>query len=203
MTCRGIALASVAVATFALTACVERPPGTPLGNAAREGDLEAIERLLAAGADINEPSYLADWPPVIHAIHKRQRDALVRLLERGASLEGSIGEKALFMASGYGEPDILDVLLTRGVPLPSDPPTAASLVAAAVGGAWDFDYEWSGCDRHTAVARLLVARDPDLRSAGSLSPTSVAGAKSTLEHRFARLYARFKDCDELLRVVTP
>ena len=201
MTSRIFALTATLV-LLTIPACVARLPGTALGIAALEGDVAAIDRLIGAGANVNEPSYLHDWPPVIHAIHKGQLQAVVLLLERGASLDGAIGEKALLMASSSGDADILGVLLARGVPLPKDGPKAASLVAAAVGGSWDYDSTWSGCERHTAVARMLVARDPDLRTVGSPWPASVARAKSTLEYRVARLYARLKDCDELLRVVS-
>jgi hypothetical protein len=93
------------------------------------------------------------------------------------------------------------VLLSRGVPLPQSVTAAGELIAAAIGGAWDIDYQWSGCDRHTAVAKLLVAQDSDLRVVGILSPTSVARAKSTFKYRIARWYAQRKGCDELLQTV--
>ena len=85
--------------------------------------------------------------------------------------------------------------------MPDSVTAAGELIAAAIGGAWDIDYEWSGCDRHTAVAKLLVARDSDLRVVGILSPTSFARAKSTFQYRVARWQARRKGCDELLRIV--
>jgi ankyrin repeat protein len=182
-------------------ACAQAPPLTPLAAAARTGDLAAIDQLAAAGVDLNEPSGSNNWPPVIHAIHKGQRPALARLVERGASLAGATGPKALFMASGYGDAETVSLLLSRGVPMPDSVPAAAELIAVAIGGAWDIDYQWSGCDRHTAVARLLVARDADLRVVGILSPTSFARARSTLQYRVARWYAQRKGCDELLRIV--
>ena len=192
---------SAALAVLMLVACGPGQPVTPLATAARSGDLSAIDTLVAAGADINEPSGVNGWPPLIHAIHKGQRQALVRLLERGASVEGRVGRTALFMASGYGDAETVSLLLSHGVPVPDDAPSAASLRAVTVGGAWDIDYQWSGCDRHAAVARLLVARDPDLRVVGELSPTSVARARSTFENRVAHWYAHHKGCDELLRIV--
>lgn len=182
-------------------ACGRGSPATPLANAVRAGDLAAIDGLVSAGADVNEPSGVNDWPPVIHAIHKGQRSAMRKLLERGASLDGHVGQTALLMASGYGDAETLAVLLTRGVAMPDSIPAAGELIAAAIGGAWDIDYSWSGCDRHTAVARLLVSRDSDLRVVGILSPTSLARAKSTFKYRVARWYAQRKGCDELLRVV--
>ena len=189
------------LAVVLVVACGTGQPITPLATAARSGDLATIDRLITAGADVNEPSGVNGWPPVMHAIHTGQRQAVARLLDRGASLDGKVGRQALFMATGYGDAETVSVLLSRGVQLPQDASSAGSLIAAAIGGAWDIDYRWSGCDRHTAVAKLLVARDSDLRVVGELSPTSVARARSTFENRVARWYARRKGCDELLRIV--
>jgi hypothetical protein len=204
MSSRPFVIAAILAVLFvAPTGCVQRLPGTALGNAARSGDLSEIDRLVKEGANVNEPSYLKDWPPVIHAISKGQVQALVRLRERGASLAGEIGDKAIFMATGYGDVDALALLLSWGLPLPQDTTAAASLVAVAIGGAWDYDYEWSGCERHTQVVRLLLDRDPNLKNVGGFRPASMARTKSALELRMARLYARMKDCDEMLRIASP
>ena len=45
-------------------------PLTPLAAAARAGDLQEIDRLVAAGADVNARSGVNNWPPLLHAIHK-------------------------------------------------------------------------------------------------------------------------------------
>src|SRR5688572_4006073 len=79
-------------------ACAQGAPPTPLAAAARRGDLADIDRLIATGADVNEPSGRNNWPPLIHAIHKGRRQAVMRLLEHGASLDGNVGRTALFMA---------------------------------------------------------------------------------------------------------
>jgi hypothetical protein len=201
MTARMTARTVTALAVLMLTACAAGRPLTPLATAARDGDITAVDRLVAGGADVNQPSGVNDWPPLVHAVHKGKRQAVVRLLERGASIEGSVGRQALFMASGYGDAETVAILLSHGVQLPPDAPSLATLIAVTIGGAWDIDYQWSGCDRHTAVAKLLVAKDPDVRVVGILSPTSVARARSTFEYRVARWYAQHKGCDELLRVV--
>jgi ankyrin repeat protein len=201
MTGHTLARAMLLLAVLLLGACNQEAPMNPLAVAARNGDLAEIDRLIAAGSNVNEPSGRYDWPPVIHAVHKGKRPALTRLLERGASLEGDVGRQALFMASGYGDAETVALLLSRGAPMPDSVTAAGELIAVAIGGAWDIDYEWSGCDRHTAVAKLLVARDSDLRVVGILSPTSFARAKSTFQYRVARWQARRKGCDELLRIV--
>ena len=80
-----------------------RYPLTPLAKAARTGDIGEIDRLIAAGADVNAGSGVNAWPPLMHAVHKGQISAVARLLERGASVDGDVGREALVMASGYGD----------------------------------------------------------------------------------------------------
>ena len=76
------------------------------------------------------------------------------------------------------------VLLAHGVTPPTD------ILESAVGGAWDIDYRWSGCQRHTAVTRALLDKNPRLRM-----PQSFGG-------RIARAWANLKGCDDLLRLVS-
>ena len=76
---------------------------SPLAAAARAGDLTEIDRLLAAGADINAGSGVNHWPPVIHAVHKGQVKALERLLDRGAVADQPVRDRALNVAQGSGD----------------------------------------------------------------------------------------------------
>ena len=84
---------------------------SPLAAASRAGDVAQIDRLLAAGADINAGSGVNDWPPVIHAIHKHQLAALRHLLDRGASVDGSLRSRALNVARGSGDEDAVVTIL--------------------------------------------------------------------------------------------
>lgn len=195
-----IALGVVGVLVTVL-ACGKGAPATPLAAAAREGSLADIDRLIASGANPNEPSGRADWPPLVHAIHKRQHAAVERLLERGASVAGDAGRTALFMASGYGDARTVKLLMARGVAMPRTAEEAGRLIAAAVGGAWDIDSDWAGCALHTEVVRLLVERDPDFRVVRVLSPRSFARARATVENRIASAYARSRGCEEMLRLL--
>jgi hypothetical protein len=206
MTSRVLMSAGVLLAVLVLNGCNERVPGTPLAAAVFRGDIAEIDRLVAGGANVNEPSLLKDWPPVIHAIHKHQKAALVRLLEHGASLDGQIGRNALKMASGYGDAGIVHVLLSRGAKVPTTDGGAGTLMTAAVGGAWDIDYDWTGCDRHTQVVRTLLAHDPGLRrhlpnrvKGVPYSPASLV--EGVLMKKFATWFVRRKGCDEPLRIM--
>jgi ankyrin repeat protein len=85
-----------------LVGCGWLNPPNHLASAARTGDLETIDRLIAAGADVNAPSGVNDWPPILHALHKGQHDSVERLLERGASVHGRAGQDVVRWISGYG-----------------------------------------------------------------------------------------------------
>jgi len=84
---------------------------SPLAAASRTGDLAGIDRLLAAGADINAGSGVNDWPPVIHAIHKHQLAALGHLLDRGAAVNASLRSRGLSVARGSGDEDAVLAIL--------------------------------------------------------------------------------------------
>ena len=86
-----------------------------LASAARSGDLGEIDRLVAAGADVNEGSGVNGWPPVLHAIHKHQLASLERLFEHGAFIHGETGRVALEMAERDDVQDILHFLRDHGV----------------------------------------------------------------------------------------
>ncbi len=166
-----------------------RYPLTPLAKAARTGDIGEIDRLIAAGADVNAGSGVNAWPPLMHAVHKGQVRAVARLLERGASVDGDVGREALVMASGYGDAKSVALLLLRGVDPRGDGHAGARVMTAAVGGVWDIDYRWNGCDRHTAVVRSLLQRDAGLRL--GTAPDAVA----------ARRYAEGKGCTALVQML--
>src|SRR5688572_8041850 len=80
-------------------------PLTPLAAAARAGDLQEIDRLVAAGADVNMGSGVDNWPPLLHAIHKDQTAAVARLLANGESIEGQSEVDAVKMAEREGHPE--------------------------------------------------------------------------------------------------
>jgi ankyrin repeat protein len=61
------------------------------------GDLETIDRLVAAGADLNAPSGVNGWPPILHALHKGQHASVERLLEKGASVQGQAGRDVVLL----------------------------------------------------------------------------------------------------------
>ena len=95
-----------------------RYPLTPLASAARAGDVQEIDRLLVAGADVNAGSGVNDWPPLMHAVHKGQAAAAARLIDAGASVSGDVGRRALAMARDDSDARMITLLLQRGAEPP-------------------------------------------------------------------------------------
>lgn len=88
--------------------------------AAKVGDLEAVRRLIASGADVNAVDERG-WPALVHAVYnaeqKRGFAAVVQaLITAGANMEVSIGYgvRPLMLAAGYGEAEVVATLLNAG-----------------------------------------------------------------------------------------
>src|SRR5580692_10285980 len=128
---------------------------SPLATYARAGDVAQIKRLAAAGADVNAPSGVNHWTPLMHAIQKNQAGSVDALLEAGASVNAASGNTtALIMAAGDGQTEIVQSLLKHG----ADPRLAtgpgATALAAAVGG--------TAGSCQTATVKVLLEHDPSL-----------------------------------------
>jgi ankyrin repeat protein len=122
-------LAGAAVAVCASVALVlsltstSRKPAAPeaqvtggeLAEAVRRQDRAAIEALLDAGADVNEPS--ADGTPALHwAVHLGDIRAARRLLDLGARPDelNRYGLAPLHVAANARQPDLVRLLLDAG-----------------------------------------------------------------------------------------
>ena len=125
---------SICLACFVvLLGSVSSAMAGPLGNAAKDGDIGEIERLLNEGADVNE-SGLAS--PLFYAIQYNHTDAARLLIERGADVnKASTWGTPIHEAAKRGNAEIVRLLLEQGV----DPSVTASkgmtpLHSAAEGG---------------------------------------------------------------------
>jgi ankyrin repeat protein len=130
---------------------------TALAWSARNGQLETLRTLLLYGARPDLPDADNGWPPLVHAIHRGQNEAAIELLDAGADVLGAGGRRALRMAAGYGNAGMVRELLARGAD-----PYVEGLLTEAVGGAWDIDFRWAGCDPHTDTVRVLLEAAPEL-----------------------------------------
>jgi ankyrin repeat protein len=175
---------------------IEPGQGTPLIAAVRSGAVDAIRALLASGADPD----LADqrstrWPPIMHAIHRRQPAALRILLEAGADANARVGGLAsarpLVMAAAEPDATYVKLLLEHGANPRADGDDGAAVMAVAASGGALFDIDrplLGGC--HTETVRALLDHDPALRNA--ISGANHGGART------ARWIARFHGCREVL-----
>jgi ankyrin repeat protein len=169
----------------------DRTGFTALTWAARHGEIEAVRLLLAAGANPDlRDGYVNGWSPLMHALHKGRTAVVVALLAAGAdpNLAGNGGFTPLLMAAGYGNAEAVAALLEAK----ADPRTEAggeTPLTAAVGGSWDIDNAWSGCEAHTATVRAILAAAPGLRLPENREGSAALAA------------ARRKGCEEILRLV--
>lgn len=85
----------------------------PLHDAAKQGDLALITKLLDEGADVNKRSAIAT--PLYYAAQENHLEAVKLLLQRGANPNGqSVGGTALQHAARAGSIEIARILLENG-----------------------------------------------------------------------------------------
>jgi ankyrin repeat protein len=89
-----------------------------LRSAAFVGDLSAMRRVIAGGAQIDWVDY-DGWTPLFWAVFADRVDAAKLLLEKGANVnhKDKSGRTALYWAALRLPPDIIDVLLSHGAVL--------------------------------------------------------------------------------------
>jgi hypothetical protein len=159
---------------------------TPLASAARSGRVEAIDLLLARGADPHLGCGVNRWTPLLHALHKDQLAAAQRLLATCTAPSAEL-DKALFMAAGYAQSEAVTALLKRGADPNKDFGDGANALSNAVAGAFDIDTSYRGCEAHTQTAKALMAT-PGLALRGA------AGVS-------ARRSAERRGCTEMLALL--
>jgi hypothetical protein len=132
------------------------------------------------------------WAPLMHAIHKNQKEATQALVDGGADLEARMdsGGTALMMAAGYGYSNMVRILLDAGADPYAEDPNGNTALTAAVGGLPDIDRFTVGhCQTDTVKA--LLEKAPDLK------------LKDTAWARMARLSANWGHCSEVLSLLKP
>jgi hypothetical protein len=153
-----------------ITACNERPV-SPLAAAARKGDTARIAELARQGAQLDEPSGVNDWTPLMHAIHTNQAKGVQALLNAGANPNRSCcrGLTPLILAAGYGQAENVHSLLQAGAnPMHRGEDGRTALDVAIMGLSHRAGAPMGAC--HVDAARELLAVEPQLKEAVTLEP---------------------------------
>jgi ankyrin repeat protein len=145
----------LAVACGALFADAAMAQSSPLADAARRGDLDAIPALLAAATDIDSPG--EDGTPALHwLIERGDRAGVQRLLKAGAdpNRTSRYDIAPLYLASANGDAELIRILVAAGAdPKATDAVGETMLMAAVASG------ELSAVEALLALGADVNARD--------------------------------------------
>lgn len=146
----------------------------PVADAAKKGDIAEIERLIASGADINEPGSMIS--PLHTAAMNGHAEAVRVLAAAGAELDSqsAIGTP-LHAASVFGKVEAVQALLAAGAnPDARDRDDFTPLMRAALKG-------------QVAAAEQLLAGGADVDAVGLAPGGGIAGKGPTIALHIARL----------------
>lgn len=127
-----------------------RPLDGALYEAAEQGDVEDVAKLLDAGADVNA-ALAGDGSPLIGAARRGRLETVRLLLDRGADPDLAVSGDGnpLIMAAREGHGDVVELLLTRGARIDEVAPGDENALIQASGRG------------HLTIVKLLVARGAD------------------------------------------
>ncbi|HEY7387463.1 MAG TPA: ankyrin repeat domain-containing protein [Bryobacteraceae bacterium] len=152
---------------------------TPLNAATFGNDIETVRLLLEAGADINTPDTFIGLTPLMNAAGNRNVKAVKLLLAKGANVNavskteglpkiqtGTVefgGWTALLMASAFGPPEAVKLLLDAGARIDAQDYRGFTPLMLAIGT--------DRYDRRTV--NLLLGHGADLRPKNHLGETAL------------------------------
>jgi ankyrin repeat protein len=147
---------------------------TALHWAVHRGNLEIVDLLIGAGADVNAANAHGVTPLAL-AAENAQPTMVARLLKAGANPNAALpvqGESILMTAALAGNLEVVTMLLDRGAQV--DARTARSGQTALM---------WAVSENHVAVTRLLIERGADVRarSATGFTPMLFAAQQGNVE----------------------
>ncbi len=165
---------------------------SPLIDAVKIGDVQAVGTILATGADVNAPE--ADGTTALHwAAHRGDVELVRRLIRAGANVnaKNDYGATPMSEAAVVADPALLDALLTAGADVESpnaDGQTALMAVARtsqveaarlllARGADVDAVEKWRGqtalmwaaAQRQPAMVRALIAAGADVNARSTVN----------------------------------
>lgn len=131
-----------------------REKGIALGWAAKEGHMDVVDTLLAAGADVNEGSSTA----LQRAVEPGRLEMIEKLLRAGSDVNapaGTHGLTALQLAAKFGSIEILERLLIAG----------ANVNAPAIGYSGATALQIATLNGHQELVRRLLSCHADVNAA--------------------------------------
>lgn len=165
--------------------------GTPLIEAAASGNVEALEELIGAGADVNESVRKTEPRTALNAAARYGHLAAVKvLLDAGAKVDRvARGDAtALIDAARAGHADIVQLLIESGADVNRKVRGDGTALIAAAGNA------------NVEIVRLLLENgaDPDRSVLGEGSPLAAASRSGSAES-MALLIAAGADANVMVR----
>ncbi len=138
-----------------------------LAEAAENGDIEQITRLLAAGADPNEEMD-DDWPPLLNAAYADHVEAARLLLDAGADLykPSRAGETSLSTAGQAGSIGVFRLLLERGYQFDSERDHGEEMLISA---------------KHVEIVQFLLSHGVDVDTTDFQGCTALTYAAHSAE----------------------
>jgi ankyrin repeat protein len=160
-----IAHGAAGLCSLAFTVVLIGCYANPLIEAAREGNVSEVTRLLDSGADVNAVDS-EGWSPLIAASWAGHLKVVRILLERGADVHArdGAGETALMAAATKGRVEIVKALLEKGANANAkDKDGTTPLMRAA----------WKG---YLDVVKLLLDKGADVNARNSAGATALTYA---------------------------
>lgn len=154
--------------------------------AARTGNAVVVPLLARERVDLDLPSGVNGWTPLMHAIHKHQPAAVRALLAAGAdpNHRSQGGTNALVLAAAAGQADSVRLLLDAGADLAAQDGKGQTALEAAVLGTADIDGPTlTHCQ--TETAQLLLEHAPSQKMRPGLTLAAHAKGCTELERLLA------------------
>jgi ankyrin repeat protein len=155
MTRKRHGLLAVLIGTFLVPVYGQGPGATtPLHDAVRRNDVEAVAALIKSGADVKAATRYGVTPMQVAALHGNAA-ILRRLLDAGADVDAATpgGETALMTAARTGNAEAVTLLLDRGARVNARDSARAQTALM-----------WAVTEHHPEIVKLLAARGADVNA---------------------------------------
>jgi len=153
----GVALAQTRPAEQVSTEAQDKPPAKSLHEAAKEGDVEEVKRLIAEGANVNATEGKSAWTPLLSAATEGHAEVVRVLLANGAKVNmgDSYGYTPLYYAIWSNDEETVRTLVSGGADVKKHPPDERDYYTPLVYAIWE---------DHTGIVKTLLDAGADLHA---------------------------------------